>query len=441
MSRSFLLGLAVALGVVTVAVLAVPSVSFAQALAEDDAAVPDSLRLESPAERAAETAVPPATWSVDETGEGFDLVFDDLEDDDLGIQEDYGEDFALWPYVHYNRVDAWVLGLDFGFAPEGGWLPEFKFRFAHAFNRDHRWLYVFRLAQPVLSDRRFLVGVEARRFTDTFDEDRVPSGENFLSSFFFKYDYRDYFERRGFSYFAEGRPTVNTQARIAYERHHYESITEIAPGTWSVFNNSVPWRDNPAVDEARLAGVLMSFEYDTRPEDESYGNGVRAGVELEFADDGIGSDWTYTTYAAEGSGNWAPLHNLFLKGRVIVGSRGAGPLPFQKEFAIGGISTLRAHTYKASRGDRVFLGNAEVQVRLLRGRERAGVRSDLRLLGFLDIGQAWRSSDYDLSRQAIQADAGLGLSAADDHVALYMAQDLRNTKFDPLFSIRLSQAF
>ena len=130
-----------------------------------------------------------------------------------------------------------------------------------------------------------------------------------------------------------------------------------------------------------------------------------------------------------------------MKGRLIVGSRGAGPLPFQKEYAIGGISTLRAHTYKASRGDRVLLGNAEVQVRLLRGRERAGVRTDLRVLAFLDFGQAWRSESYDLSKQAMQADAGVGFSVADDHVGFYFAQDLRNTKFDPLVSIRLSQAF
>ena len=411
----------------------------AQVLPEDDPSVPDSLRFQSPGEPADSAAIP-TDWTVDEGG-GFDLVFDDLRDEDLDVKEDYSGAFKLWPYLHYNRVDAFALGLEFGFAPDRGWYPAFDFRFVHAFNRDHQWLYVFGFRQPVCPDRRVVVGVESRLFTDHFDGDRVASAENFFSALLFKYDYRDYFERRGASYFVEGKLLPKLKTRLAYERHRYTSIPETASGTWSVFRNSRTWRENPSVDEGRLGSVVWDAQFESRPPEESYRDGVALRGGLEIASKGVGSDRTYSSYYAEGSGHWSPIANLRFKGRLLFGTTGVGSLPFQKQFAIGGISTLRGHPYKSSRGDQMLLGNAETQLRLLRGRERAGVRTDLRAVAFLDVGQAWLGDSFDLSKQAIQVDAGLGLAAADERLALYVAQNLRSSKFDPLFSFRLSQPF
>ncbi len=414
--------------------------ALAQVVPEDDPAVPDSLRFETPAERAQAAPVAP-TWSVELESGDFDLVFEDLPEDDLGVEEDYTAATKIWPYLHYNRVDAWAVGLDFGFSPQGGWFPEFDVRFAQVFNRDHRWLYAISIRQPILSERRLLLGLEARRFTDHFDQDRVATGENLVSSVFFKFDYRDYFDRRGVSYFVEARPWPTLDGRFSYDRHEYTSITGIAAGTWSVFRNSEPWRENPAIDEGREASVALDATWDTRGEDEAAEEGIRVRGTIEIASEDLGSEETFSRYTVEGSGRWSPRPNLFAKSRLLLGTTGAGSLPFQREYAIGGISTLRAHPYKSSRGDQVLLWNAEFAVRLLRGRERAGVRTDLRALLLLDLGQAWRSESFDLSKQAVLADAGVGLAFADERLALYVAQDLRNTKLDPVVSLRLSQPF
>lgn len=422
------------------AALLAPGPAAAQVLPEDDPAIPDSLRFESPEERAVADSIP-QNWEVDESGEGFDLVFEDIPEDDLEVAEDYAGATKIWPYVHYNRVDAWALGLDFSFEPRTGWVPEFDVRFAHVFNRDHIWLYAVGLRQPILSERRLLIGVEARRFTDHFDDRRVPDGENFASTFFFKFDYRDYFERRGVSVFVDAHAGAGTTARLVYDRHTYTSITDIAPGTWSVFRNSEEWRENPAVDEGVIASVGIEAEWDTRADDKTPGDGVQARARVEMASDDLDSDYTYALYLLDGSAHWSPRENMFLKGRLGLGTSGTGALPFQKEFAIGGIGTLRAHPFKSSRGNQVLFSTLEYQLRVVRGRERAGVRTDLRAVVFADFGQAWRSSRFDLSGQAVLMDAGLGLAMADERVALYVAQDLRNPKLDPVASIRVSQPF
>jgi hypothetical protein len=98
------------------------------------------------------------------------------------------------PYVHYNRVDQWVIGVQMGYAPSAGWYPRFQFRVAETFNRGHRGLYVLSAAQPILPGRKLLVGGEAWRFTDSEDSWRVGALENTLAALLFKYDYEDWYE-------------------------------------------------------------------------------------------------------------------------------------------------------------------------------------------------------------------------------------------------------
>lgn len=353
------------------------------------------------------------------------------------------------PYLHFNRVDQWALGSQVGFEPRGGWLPRYEVLVARAFNRDHRDLYVLEGAQPVLSQRRLLLGVELRRFTDHEDAERVGTVENQLAAFFFHYDYRDYFERDGISWFAEAAPWRPLWARLTYADHDYHSIDRLAPGTRSVFRRHATWRSNPPIDEGRMRSVLGTVVLDGRAEVEfAEGNRVatthRGGwlrLRGEASGPGLSSDFTFTRYEAEARGYWPITSRMRAKARVQVGTTTSGRLPFQKEFAVGGISTLRAHPYKIHRGDQLFLANVEYAVQVWRGPPHARVPVNLQVVGFLDTGQAWKSSSYDLARRQMMNDAGLGLSLSDGRFSVYAARDLRDSDAKLQWTVRLANPF
>ena len=345
------------------------------------------------------------------------------------------------PYLHYNRVDQWALGIDMGFRPAAGWYPRWNVRVVHAFNRGHRGLYVLEGAQPLLSRRRLLVGAQVRRFTDTEDEWRAPGFENFLSAFLFHFDNRDYFEARGTTIFAEGRPAPSLGAWLGYSDLEIESIPNLAPGSRSAFRRDEPWRPNPPVEEGveRLVRGEITVEGRDNQAAPRRGGWLRLGVQSTGPK--LKSDFLFTRYEAEARG-YVPLGpSMRFKTRVWAGTTGAGTLPSRKDFAVGGISTLRAHPFKERRGDHVFLVNSEYAVQVWRGRQRSGVKTNVWLLAFSDLGQAWDAPAYDLAHQRLAWDGGVGVAIADGRLSVYGAHDLHDGDAGIVWSVRLASPF
>ncbi len=345
------------------------------------------------------------------------------------------------PDLTVNRVDGWTPGVRFGCRPSEGWFPRFEMRAAWALDRTPRGLYSLEIAQPVLPGRRLYLGGQARRATDSEDDDRVGGVENALSTFLFRYDYRDYFVREGVSVFADSRPLSWLAASVTYADHFYRSLPDSTPDVGSVFRRNSPWRANPGIDDGRMRSVLVTVELDRRDEPSAPRRGAWLRLESEASGPGLSSDFTFTRYEAEARGYLPLTLGMDIKGRVLAGTTGAGTLPFQKEFAVGGISTLRAHNYKFRRGDHVFLANGEYGVLLWRGRQRSGIRANVRFLVFLDVGQAWKGKSYDLARQRMLVDGGFGLGLADGRVRVYAAHDLSHSGSRFLWTVRLSRPF
>lgn len=379
-----------------------------------------------------------ASWAADS------LVFEDFPAEDLAWLSGGGAEGVVYrPEAGFNRVDGWSYGGQIGCRPPAGWMPRFDARVAVATDRGHRGLYVLEIAQPVLSARRLLLGWQLRRWTDGMegDDERVATTENFAAAFIFRHDYRDYYERDGSSLFAQAAPLSWLAATATYASHKHRALPDVTPNPGTVFRNETPWRSNPAADEGRLQSFTFEAVVDRRDKADAPRRGGWLRLEAETAGPDLNSDFTFTRYQAEGRGYMPLTFGLDLKARVLMGTAGAGTLPVQKEFAVGGISTLRGHSYKKHRGDHVFLANAEGGLLLWRGRQRSGVRTDVRLLAFVDVGQAWDGPSYDLAHRQMMADAGIGLGIAEGRIRTYLAHDLRDGDAGVLWTLRLDNPF
>jgi outer membrane protein assembly factor BamA len=398
---------------------------------------PDSLELAQP------DSLSPEASPADTTPGAFgELVFEEVpEDASLPRAEQVGEGAFYQPDISFNRVDGWTLGARFGSRPADGWFPRFEVSAASARHRHPSGRYSLEFAQPVLPGRRLLLGGQVRRATDDEDESRSGAIENFLSAFFFRYDYRDYFARSGVALFAEAHALPWLAVSATYADHRYGSLAEPAPDAGTAFRHDSPWRDNPAIDEGRMRSAIVGVVLDGRDNPFAPRRGAWLRLESEASGPGLESDFTFTRHQAEARGYWPLTLGMTVKARLLFGTTSAGTLPVQKQFAVGGISTLRAHSYKHHRGDQVFLANVEYGVLLWRGRQRSGVRTDVRALAFADLGQAWQGRTYDLARQQMMFDAGLGLGLADGRLRVYAARDLRDSGSATLWTVRLANPF
>jgi hypothetical protein len=91
----------------------------------------------------------------------------------------------------------------------------------------------------------------------------ITNLEASLATFILHKDYRDYYQRKGWSAFARLRfPYLPVEVRAEYfdERHEFAMIR--AP--WSLTKNNDPWREQPLVAEGELRFLEGSLSVDTR---------------------------------------------------------------------------------------------------------------------------------------------------------------------------------
>jgi len=123
----------------------------------------------------------------------------------------------------------------------------------------------------------------------------VSDLEASLATFLLHRDFRDYLEEQGWNTFLQWRPraiplSVTWEYREA--RHRF-----VAPGgPWSLKDNNLPWRPQPAVAEGDLRSLGMALRVDTR-------NDVRAPTDgwlatLSFRR-GLGGDLSYPALIPE----------------------------------------------------------------------------------------------------------------------------------------------
>jgi len=149
--------------------------------------------------------------------------------------------------------------------------------------------YAVRLEQSMGGRDEVGIGFGVRSEIVPIESWGVSDLEASLATFLLHRDYRDYLEERGWNTFLQWRPRALPLSMTWEYREARHSV--VTPGgPWSLKDNDLPWRPQPAVAEGTLQSLGMALRFDTR-------NDVRAPTDgwlatLSFRR-GLGGDLFY----------------------------------------------------------------------------------------------------------------------------------------------------
>ncbi|MDB4951105.1 MAG: hypothetical protein JWM27_3754 [Gemmatimonadetes bacterium] len=279
-------------------------------------------------------------------------------------------DFVVATGQSYNRVEG--LPITFGPVIETVGANPLRLRASAIYRTEEgtalgpdRWGYDVRLEQFVGGHGAVRVGASLRRVVDPIEAWHLSKLENGLSTFFLHRDYRDHYERRGWSGYVmvapEGSPF---SATAEYRDERDRSLPSGSP--WTIFKNDEAWRAQPLVGEGVLRTVAVSGAYDTRNHRGDPSTGWFVSTEVERS---LGTDLrrpeadVYGPLGAPGAVLPAVDYGGFTQGTVDVrrynrisptsrlnlrllagGALDGGALPPQRQHALGGEGSLPGYT-------------------------------------------------------------------------------------------------
>jgi hypothetical protein len=269
----------------------------------------------------------------------------------------------------YNRVESVFLGL--GSDKKYYWNGQ---RYWNAYGslgwgfKSHTWRGNLGLSrQFAFSDGSaqsiLEFGGEGYTLTDTKDPWKISQCENTIAALVFHEDFRDYFERYGYTLHAAYYTQQNDfkgEFQIAYLADHYDSLTNKVD--WALFGGDKHFRENPLIGPGKLRSVLFSGGVTTVSKTANGPEGWTLFGSVEIARKDWGGDYNdFERYVID-------VRRLQLLGtydnlniRFRAGTSG-GTLPQQKGYDLGGLGTLNAYPVNFLSGNRMLLMNAEFVV-------------------------------------------------------------------------------
>ncbi len=213
---------------------------------------------------------------------------------------------------------------------------------------------------------------------DPIEDWGISNLEASLATFILHKDYRDYYEREGWSVFGRlSFPFYPIELRAEYfqEDHRFASVSS----PWSLTKNNEPWREQPLVAEGDLRFVEAALTLDTRNyrDDPTDGWHIQAvgrkglGGELYLPEHRAAPETQAAIIEAEeyetnflsgfldirSYNRVGPRSSLNLRG-IMGGSLNDVPLPPQYQHALGGVGSLP--------GQRLFAGDCGARTTLRR---------------------------------------------------------------------------
>ncbi|HLF20217.1 MAG TPA: BamA/TamA family outer membrane protein, partial [Bacteroidota bacterium] len=276
------------------------------------------------------------------------------------------ETTALENFIfRYNRVEGLFLGL--GSEKKYYWDGRKKFNSYGSVGwgfKSHAWRYNLGLARqfPLRNtdrDEMLEIGLEGYNLTDSKDQWIIGVHENTAAAFLIHEDFRDYFERQGYSahlaYYTR-QDYVNGELKLSLLADNYESLVNATE--WSMFGGDKVFRPNPAIDPGTMKSVLASLGFSTVSKMMLGQEGWNIAGSMEFTEKNLGGDFHFGQYIFD-IRRYQPVSTYDnLNIRVRAGTA-EGTLPLQKRFELGGLSTLHAFPFKSEVGNRMLLMNAE----------------------------------------------------------------------------------
>jgi len=341
--------------------------------------------------------------------------------------EDERAEFTTGGAASFDRVDGFSLFFHQEFSHAERLYPRIHMFEGYAFEREE-WRYRLDFEQPLFSQESFSFGASLYLITDTYDDHVMGTVENSLSALFFKRDFRDYLEREGASIFAKQKFRDYHTASIEYAEETQRSLETESKGLF--FRHSRDFRINPPIDEGRWAITTVAYQFDSR--DEEYVRPTqywhRLGFESGHNKDESGSE--YERFAADLRAYLDLSPGQHLRTRLQYGATPTGTLPLQKEFGVGGIGTLRAHSFNEYVGDHMLLLNVEYLIDVVK-------RFQLILLA--DAGKAWNGRNA-LKSQTLELDVGVGIGR-EEGLRLCVARTPREEGGKLAWTLRLHRPF
>jgi hypothetical protein len=347
--------------------------------------------------------------------------------------------------------------------------------------------YAFRAEQFLGGGQTARLGLRIYSDITPIEAQGISDRENALSTFVLHRDFRDAYEREGWSaYLRFARSGWPHDLTFEYRDERHRSVASGSP--WSLFDNADPWRAQPVVAEGKMRSISARLSYDTRNEVIDPATGWQVLAEVE---QGTGGRLEQPALTSPGSDSVivdpVRARDRFTSASIDIrryvrtgpGSRlgvrvfGAGSadgnaLPPQRQRALGGEGELpgyRLYEFDcgarsrqgALRGDpsfpwygcdRVALVQLEYQAAfpwLSRQAESLGrslnIEHSVRWVVFFDAGRAWNEPDAAGLRGRGQgdfsADAGLGLRLGG--LGLYWAVPLSSSGQGLNFFVRLGR--
>jgi hypothetical protein len=282
----------------------------------------------------------------------------------------------------YNRVESVFLGLgsDKKYYWDGHrWWNAYGF-VGWGF-KSHKWRGTLGLSRQFhfRSENRdgiFDIGLEGYSLTDTKDRWIISQIENTLSSLFLHEDFRDYFQREGFTVYAGHylySDRFKSEIKLSYASDDYESMENRVD--WAFFGGKKSFRENPAIDAGRIHSFILSGGLTTVKKTSKGRDGWQLYASGEIARKALGSEFGFNHYMLDVS-TFQPFdYYENINARLRIGTAD-GNVPQQKIFELGGLGSLNAFPFKSYAGNRMLLLNLEF---ILSGE----------ILGDLDFFPSW----------------------------------------------------
>jgi hypothetical protein len=367
------------------------------------------------------------------------------------------------------------------------------------FERD-RLGYLLEAEQSLDQRRSLRLGARLRSEVEPIESVGFSDRENALATFLLHRDYRDYYERTGWSTFLRWTPPGRAyEGRLEFLSEQ-NAVTAVGE-PWTLVHRGRPWRPQPVVAEGTLRSLALDLRFDTRNEGADPATGWLIHAALE---QGLGGELAYprpvvdtplllpvsgpdprrlppagpqsastdflaTTLDLRRYARLSPSSRLAMR-VLATGSLDGRALPAQRQHALGGEGSLpgyapfhfdcgaRALAREYDGGsffpyygcDRLALFQLEFQNEfpLIRGWGRKLGR-DIDLgeragwVVFFDAGRAWIERKAREGRWGGQndfaADAGLGVRIG--HLGLYWAVPLSGHDRNINFFVRLGPRF
>ncbi|MDD8017193.1 MAG: BamA/TamA family outer membrane protein [Bacteroidota bacterium] len=277
------------------------------------------------------------------------------------LDNQYVDDNFLF---RYNRVEGFFFG--FGSEKKFYWDGSRPVSGYGSFGygiTSHKWRLQLGLDRQFAQSNEILyeVGAEAHSLTDTKDEWIMNLGENNLAALLFHEDFRDYFQREGFSihsarYTKEG--DVSTMVDVRYLNDRYNSMFTNA--RWALFGGR-EFRSNPLIDEGIIKSVIVFGGVNTVEKYRKRSEGWDIFGRAEYAGRTFGGDYDFSQVIFDLRRYQSISDDDLISFRLRVGGLEGAPIT-QRIFELGGANTMPAYGFKEFSGNRMVLANLEYQL-------------------------------------------------------------------------------